>query len=212
MPPWQREASRLVHRSGVFEVYEDVLRVPGSGTMLYTRLESPSFATVVPITDRGEIVFIENYRPPIGGYLLELPGGMLDPGESPPQAAARELEEETGLRARELSRLGWYYPSPHLGRHRGHLFIARGLVRGKASPDMGEQLRPVRLPIELAYDRLYSGELHQSTAMLALFLAEPLLRPGHPSVHRWPQRMGTKRGPRRARTGRSQPPGVWGGR
>ena len=193
-------------------MYEDVLGLPGGGSMLYTRLESPSFSSVVPITDRGEIVFVENYRPPIGGYLLELPGGMVEPGEDPARAAARELEEETGYRARELSRLGWYYPSPHLGRHRGHLFIARGLTRGRALPDPGEKLRPVRLPIELAYDRLRNGELHQSTAMLALYLAEPFLRGGPPGSHRWPQRMGTKRGPRKVPPGRGPPPGVWGGR
>lgn len=193
-------------------MYEDVLGTPGGGTMLYTRIESPSFATVVAVTDRAEIVFVENYRPPIGGFLLELPGGMIDPGEDPLQAASRELEEETGLRAKEISRLGWYYPSPHLGRHRGHLFIARQLQRGKFAPDSGERLRPVRLPIELAYDRLRNGEIHQSTAMLALYLAEPFLRAEAMGSHRRPQRMGTKRGRRGVRSGRSPPPGVWGGR
>lgn len=209
---WQREATRLVHRSGVFEVYEDVLGLPGGKRMLYTRLESPSFSTVVPVTERGEIVFVEQYRPPIGGYLLELPGGMIEPGEDPHTAALRELEEETGLRAKELSRLGWYFPSPHLGRHRGHLFLARNLTQGKPALELGERLRPVRLPIELAYERLESGEIHQSTAMLALFLAKPLLRPDPHRSHRWPQRMGTKRGARKARSGRGRPPGVWGSR
>ncbi|MDE1820490.1 MAG: NUDIX hydrolase [Euryarchaeota archaeon] len=212
MPPWQRQSSRLVHHTDLFELYEDVLRRPEGGTLLYTRLESPSFSTIVPVTEHGEIVFVEQYRPPLGGYLLELPGGMIEKGEDPMTAAYRELEEETGYRALDLQRLGWYYPSPHLGRHRGHLFVARRLRRGKAHLDPYEDLRVVTLPIELAYDRLRGGDLHQSTTMLALYLAEPLLFPERGPPHRRPQGMGTKRGPRRARSGRGRPTGVWGGR
>lgn len=196
----------------MFEVYEDVLRPPRGGPKVYTRLESPSFACVVAITDRGEIVFVENYRPPIGGILLELPGGMIEPGEDPAAAAKRELEEETGYRAGSISRLGWYFPSPHLGRHRGHFFIARGLRKGTPNPDPGEDLRVVLLPIELAYERLRGDEIHQSTAMLGLYLAEPIVRAGATNARQRPQRMGTKRGPRRARSGRGPQPGVWGGR
>jgi ADP-ribose pyrophosphatase len=177
--------------------------------MLYTRLESPSFASVVPITEHGEIVFVENYRPPIAGYLLELPGGMLEEGEDPLRAARRELEEETGYRAAEISRLGWYYPSPHMGRARGHFFLARGLTKGKPSPDQGEDLRVVHLPIELAYERLLGDELHQSTAMLGLFLAEAVLRgERHGAGRRAPRMVARPRG-RKARSGRGPPPGSW---
>lgn len=149
---------------------------PQGQDLLYTRLESPSFASIVPITDSGRIVFVEVYRPPLGRRLLELPGGMIETGEPPRKAAARELAEETGYRARTIRSLGWYYPSPHLAGHRGHLFLAQGLTPGTRRLDEAEDLRTRELPWKEAYTRLRDGDLHQSTAMLALFLAEPYVR------------------------------------
>lgn len=175
---WVRRSTRLVHRTPLFALHEDIFVSPQGREILYTRLESPSFSSVVPLTDDGRIVFVEQYRPPLARRLLELPGGMIEPGETPRAAAARELEEETGYRARDLTPLGWYYPSPHLGAHRGHLFLARHLSRGTAHLDVAEDLRTRTLPWNEAFRRLRSGGLHQSTAMLALFLAEPHIRRG----------------------------------
>jgi ADP-ribose pyrophosphatase len=172
---WERLSTRFVHRSSHFELYEDILQLPNGETMLYTRFESPPFSTVVPVTDEGEIVFVDNYRPPVGESLLELPGGMMDPGETPRQTALRELEEETGYRAKKLVLLGWFYPSPHISSHRGNLFMARNLVKGKARPEESEGLRTILLPVRDAYKKLRAGQIHQSTAMLGLFMAEPFM-------------------------------------
>ncbi len=176
MTAWQRRSTRLVHSSRHFELHEDVLELPSGNTMVYTRFEGPSFATIIPVTDRGEIVFVQNYRPPLRRGLLELPGGMVDEGESPAEAAARELEEETGFVAGKLRAVGWFFPSPHLSAQRGHLYLATDLSEGVARPEESESLRTVRLPIATAYARLAAGKIHQSTAMLGLYVAEPFLR------------------------------------
>jgi ADP-ribose pyrophosphatase len=176
MASLERRSSRLVHKSFQFELHEDLLALPNGRTMRYTRFEQPSFATVVPATAEGEIVFVENYRPPLEEVLLELPGGMMDEGESPEETARRELEEETGLRAGTLDSLGWFFPTPHLSANKGHIFIGRDLSPGTPHLEDSESLHPVRLSIPEAYSRLRGGQIHQSTTLLGLLLAEPYLR------------------------------------
>ena len=175
MASWERLSTRLVHRSSHFELHEDVLELPDGKTMLYTRFEGPPFSTIVPVTDEGEIVFVDNYRPPVGDSLLELPGGMIDPGETPRQTAMRELEEETGYRAKKMTLLGWFYPVPHISSHKGNIFLARDLVEGKARPESTEGLQTVLIPVREAYRKLRAGHIHQSTAMLGLYMAEPFM-------------------------------------
>jgi ADP-ribose pyrophosphatase len=166
----------VVYQNPFVTAHEDILSTPRGGRIANLRLVSPSFACVVPVTVDGKIVFVQNYRPALNASLLELPGGRLEPNEAPRHAAGRELEEETGYRAGELTPLGWYYPSPHRSVSRGHLFLGRKLREGTRHPDATEELRTLEIPVALAYRRLREGRLHDSSTVIGLSLAEPLLR------------------------------------
>jgi ADP-ribose pyrophosphatase len=172
---WIRESTKRVYRNPFMEAHEDRYRTPNGRTLTSFRLESPPFACVVPVTDAGTIVFVKNYRPVIGGYLLEIPGGRLEPHERPREGARRELEEETGYRAGELLRLGWYYPSPARLTSRGTLFLGRKLRHGRRRPDATEDLETVEIPVAQAYQRWRRGEIHDAAGQIGLGLAEPLL-------------------------------------
>ncbi len=121
-------------------------------------------------------MLLENLHPVPGLHLLEIPGGRLEPGESPREAARREMEEETGWIARRLTPLGRYYPNTHWGVYDGHLFLGERLVRGVARLDPGESVRPRALRIADVYRRLHSGRLRGGSTMIGLLLAEPVLR------------------------------------
>jgi ADP-ribose pyrophosphatase len=181
MEPGKRRSSRLLWRSPLFRLYEDSWTFSGERQRIpYTRFEGPSYAAVVPVTRDGELILVKNYRPPVREFLWELPGGIIEAGERPETAARRELWEETGFRAGSWHPLGWHYPSPHLMRSRGYLFLATGLEEGSgppAPPDPREIVRPVGVPLKRAYSLLRTGRIRQATALLGLLLAEPLLRP-----------------------------------
>jgi ADP-ribose pyrophosphatase len=171
-----RRARRLVYKLGRFRLVEEHWTLPDGTPDIFPIVSSPSFSSVVALTDEHDVVLVRDLHPVPGLRLLELPGGRIEPGESPRAAARRELEEETGWRARRLVPLGSYYPNPHWGSYRGHLFLGTGLRAGTRHPDPGESLRPVLLPADAVYRRLGEGHFFGGSTLVGLFMAERHLR------------------------------------
>ncbi|HEY0169645.1 MAG TPA: NUDIX hydrolase, partial [Pyrinomonadaceae bacterium] len=93
---WRRERSEQVADCRVFRVRRDLSADPrGGGVHDFYVIEAPDWINVIPLTKAGEVVFVELYRHGTEEISLEVPGGMVDPGEEPHQTAARELLEET---------------------------------------------------------------------------------------------------------------------
>jgi ADP-ribose pyrophosphatase len=98
--------------------------------------------------DRDEhVTLVRQQRIGAGGPLLELPAGMLDPGESPLESARRELREETGLHGGQWVELASFFTSPGYCDERLHLFHATDLEQGEASPEGTEEIEVVRVPL-----------------------------------------------------------------
>ena len=141
-------------------------------------IDSPDWVNVVPITPKGEVVMIRQYRHGSSAVTLETPGGMIDPGELPADAAARELLEETGYRARELSPLGEINPNPALFRNKLHAFVAHGVEKvapiqnGTTEETVVELVGPDRLR-ELARE----GGVDHALVMAVLYRLELEQRP-----------------------------------
>jgi ADP-ribose pyrophosphatase len=105
-------------------------------------------AVIVPVDADGQVVLVRQERPAVGRALLELPAGLLNPGEEPLAAAQRELREETGLHGGDWVAGPTVYSSPGFTDERFHLFIATGLEEGENEPDEGEEIELVRVPLE----------------------------------------------------------------
>ena len=173
---WALEERSARYRLGAFELLEERWSRPDGVRSRSPILRAPSFACVVPVTEEREVVLVRNRHPSPGLGLLELPGGRLERGETPRSGARRELREETGWEARRLTRVGRYYPVPHWSTMQGHLFVGDRLVPGIATPDPGESVFPVRLPVEEVYRRLRRGRFLGGSTLVGLHLAEPVLR------------------------------------
>ena len=127
---------------------------------------------VVPITPDGEIVMIEQYRHAAGGFLWEIPAGVLRPGEEPCAGAQRELAEEVGLEAGTLSLLATMLPTPGYSDERIHLFLGRGLRDVAMAHEEDEVIRRIeRVPLEAAVSMVRTGEIPDGKTALALLLA-----------------------------------------
>ncbi len=176
MGRWKHERTRLVYRRGNLRVMEDSWTLPSGVRVVYPLFRRPDFAVAVGLTDDHEIPMIENLHPSPGLHLLELPGGWVEPRESPRAAARRELEEETGWHAGKLSVLGRYYPTPHAGTYQGHYFLGESLRPGPPRPETDESLRSVLLPVGEVYRRLRAGRFLGGGTLVGLYLAEASLR------------------------------------
>lgn len=156
----------------LFNVRYDDMRNPRNGrTSRMVILEAEDSVNVVPLAADGKILFVRQYRFGIGAYTLELPGGIVDPGEEHRQAAERELREETGYAGGLWAYLGKIASNPVFMDSYIHHWAARGVVPVAAQQlDEGEEVEVVAMEQEEARRRLLSGEFQHPHTVNALLL------------------------------------------
>ncbi len=143
---WERVGSEPVADCRVFRVRRDRSVNPrGGGEYDFYCIEAPDWINIVPLTAREEVVMIEQYRHGTNEISLEIPGGMVDPGELPIGAAARELLEETGYKAHDVLSLGKTRPNPAIQNNWIHTFLARDVAFENAPAFDGTEHTAVRL-------------------------------------------------------------------
>jgi ADP-ribose pyrophosphatase len=137
----------------------------------YYYLTSPGEAVaVVALTDEGRVLLTRQYRHPVRRILWDLPAGAMRRGEDPAEAARRELEEETGYQAGELTRLTYFNQFPGTMNVGTHLFLARQLSWVGQRLDPGEELEVVALPFDQALELALGDEVIDGSLMLGLLL------------------------------------------
>ncbi len=124
---WTLLNNEIVADHRVFRIRHDNYRFEPTGAVRdFVVLECPDWVNVVPVTDDGQIVFIRQYRHGIRSTTWEIPGGVIDGGETPEQAAVRELREETGYVPQSVRYLGKVSPNPAIQGNWSHTFLAEG--------------------------------------------------------------------------------------
>lgn len=125
-PGWKRVRSEPLADCRVFKVRRDWSVRPGDESEHdFYCIEAPDWINIIPLTARDEVVMIEQYRHGTNEVTLEIPGGMVDEGETPRETAAREMLEETGYESREIALLGRTRPNPAIQNNWIHTFLAR---------------------------------------------------------------------------------------
>ena len=154
-------------------IREDLLEDPGGHTHPRVIISAPDWVHVLALTPGGDTVMVRQFRAGIHGDTLEFPGGIVEPGESPEQAGARELEEETGFVATRWTSLGSCYPNPALQTNRLHTFVAHDCRKtGEPRLDPGEDARVELVPTASLRARVVSGEITHGLVLASLFQAD----------------------------------------
>lgn len=137
------EDDRLLHQGRVFDLVKRSGAGAGGHGWTADVVLHPGAVAVLAVDEAGRVLVVEQERPALLRRTLEIPAGRLEPGEDPRAAAARELEEETGLRAGSLSLLTTIWPAPGFCSEQVHLFEARDLRPAgsdRLPPDADEEL------------------------------------------------------------------------
>jgi ADP-ribose pyrophosphatase len=156
------------YRGRLFELRVDRLRWPDGTEAVREIVVHPGAVCIVPVTARGTLLLVEQYRHPAGARLLELPAGTLEPGEDPETAARRELEEEIGMRAAVLEPLGGFYVAPGYTTEYIHLFAASGLEPCSRERDADEDIEVLELTPEEALAAVRSGRITDGKSIIGL--------------------------------------------
>lgn len=171
---WPRLASDVLGDFEVFRVRRDRVRSPRTGAVLDRHvLEMPDWVNVVPVTRDGRIVLVEQFRHGTREATLELPAGIVDPGEDPCAAGLRELEEETGFRAAASRLLGVVEPNPALQDNRSTIVLAEDCVAdGRVAQDEGEDVRVHVVEPARVRELIASGVIRHAIAIAAWYRYE----------------------------------------
>jgi len=132
--------SRERYCCDIFRVTEDLAVDPDGFRIERAIVVHRGSAVMMPVDEKGRILLVRQYRLPARSKLWELPAGRVDPGETPLKAARRELEEETGYRARIWRKLASFYVSPGYVSERMTIYVATGLKAGDARPMPDERI------------------------------------------------------------------------
>lgn len=131
----------------------------------------PGGVVIVALTDENKIILVKQYRYPIKCVNIELPAGKLEFGENPDLAAKRELEEETGYRAKDWKSLGYINTTPGICTEKLYLYMASGLEFVGEHPDEGEIIKSKEYSLNQVFDMIKSGQINDSKTICAVFRA-----------------------------------------
>ena len=170
-PAWRVLEEEHLQHCKVFDVHKATMESPLTGEPHpFYRIESPPWVNIVALTEAEELVLIRQFRHGSRVVTLEIPGGLVDPGETPEFAGGRELLEETGYRAGRLESLGSLNPNPALFANRVHMQVALNCVQEQEIQNTSTEHTMVELlPLAELPGVLREGGIDHALVIAALY-------------------------------------------
>jgi len=169
---WKTIATSYLCKHPYLSVRKDTRTAPGFDSHDFFVLEFPDWVNIVAVTEDNQVIFVRQFRHGLEEITLEIPGGVVDPGEKPLFTAARELAEETGYAAGKIQQLTSVSVNPAIQNNWCHLFLATGCRRvAEQALDGTESIAVQLAPLADLAQLMANGVIHHSLNCLALNLA-----------------------------------------
>ncbi|MGF1431575.1 NUDIX domain-containing protein [Kitasatospora sp. LaBMicrA B282] len=170
---WTLHERQVLHEGPFIRLLRDTVAGPGSAAFAYEHVQVADAVRVVALDATGQLLIVEDEFYLTDSRLPHLPGGGVEPGETPEAAARRELEEETGTRATHWQLLGRIHPLPGSSSATTHLFLATGLAPGTVARDATEGAMTVhRCSLADAVAQVLAGTITEAGSVTALLLVD----------------------------------------
>ncbi len=167
--PWPCLRSRPEGSYRVFSVRTDTAISPRTGMEHdFHIIESGEWVNIIPLTPDDQVVMVRQYRHGSGTVTLEIPGGLVDSGDSPEEAAARELLEETGYEAERWAKIGVANPNPAIFNNHCYTFLAQKIQKvSDLIPDQTEDIEVVLVPLVDIPELIRTGKIDHAIVISA---------------------------------------------
>ncbi len=162
-----------IHRGRILDLSVSRFESEARGEIEIEIVHHNGGAGAIPLFGDGTIGLVRQWRYPAGRYSLEICAGRIEPGATPEATAARELEEEMGLRATHFQKITDFLVAPGYCEERIHVYAATGVSESRQNLDDDEEIDVVRLRFDDAIAMINSGEIDDAKSMIALLLAAP---------------------------------------
>jgi 8-oxo-dGTP pyrophosphatase MutT (NUDIX family) len=182
LKPWEYTGREITADARIFTLYRETAVSPRTGkSREIAHIASPEWVNVVPITTAGEVLLVRQWRHGRRTFTLEIPGGLVDPGEDPSAASAREVREETGYSGGDPQRLGVVTPNPAFMNNRCYTYLIEECRPvGELELDPGEDLEVVPTPLVNIAGLIAGGEIDHALVICGFWW----LRQNRPDL--WP--------------------------
>jgi 8-oxo-dGTP pyrophosphatase MutT (NUDIX family) len=172
MKPWEIKDRQIAYSCPIFTIQKKQVCSPRTGRILEVQaVHTPAWVMVLALTPQREVVMVRQYRHGIEEICLELPGGLLDPGDASAEITAqRELLEETGYQAGAFRQIGRCHPQPAILANECFFFIGYEAVPVKAQTmDAGEDVEIVTVPLATIPGKIKQQQITHGMVLLAFF-------------------------------------------
>ncbi len=170
--------SETVYQGSFLKVLRDEVELPNGKIGLREYIPHPGAAMVIPITDKGQLVMIRQFRYPLRAEFIEFPAGKIDAGEDAIQAARRELIEEAGYVAKDLRRLTSIHPVIGYSDEVIEIYVATHLSLSKQRLDDEEFIDVFEISFAEALSLMKQGKITDVKTMIGLFWYQQVLQAG----------------------------------
>lgn len=167
--------SELMFDGKIVKLYRDKALLENGSEVNREVIKHPGGVCVVPLTEKGEVIMVKQFRYPSGKVLTEIPAGKLEWQEDHFACGKRELKEETGCTAAKYDYLGCLLPTPAYDTEVIHMYLARELTRAEQKLDEDEFLDVMKIPFDKALEMVMNGEITDAKTQLALLKTKFLL-------------------------------------
>lgn len=165
--------TKTIHQWKSISLIEEDVLLPTGKTVTHTTIAHPGAAVILPITADDQIVLVNQFRPSLKKWFIELPAGTIEVGESPLNCAQRELEEETGYSSNHFIELGQFTPLAGFCDEIQYLFIASHLTKtARLNCDDDEVIEVLTLPVQEVEQKIKDGEITDSKTIACLYKAK----------------------------------------